>query len=133
MTVEDEYEAIYERASRDPFCTWIGVELVTISEGYAEAILRVRPDHLNFHGTPHGGCVYTVADAAFAAASNSRGERALAMETNMSYLRTVEEGETLRAVADENYCGEKTAEYEVGVFTTADERVATFRGRVYKP
>ncbi|MFT4945489.1 MAG: acyl-CoA thioesterase, partial [Halovenus sp.] len=85
------------------------------------------------HGTPHGGAVYSLADAAFAAASNSRGDTALALETNISYLEAVDTGETLAATAEETHVAGRTAEYEVVVTDEGGGRVATFRGRVYRP
>jgi len=88
---------------------------------------------LNLHGTVHGGAIYSLADAAFAAASNSRGETAFALETNISYLDMTETGTTLFASATETHDGRRTAEYRVDVTGDGDERVATFRGRVYKP
>ena len=90
-------------------------------------------DLLNFHGTPHGGAVYSLADAAFAAASNARGQTAVALETNISYLAAVETNTTLTATAEETHSAARTAEYEVRVADEAGERVATFRGRVYRP
>jgi len=88
---------------------------------------------VNFHGTPHGGAIYSLADAAFAAASNSRGDTAVALETNISYLEAVNVGAVLTATAAETNATERTAEYEVVVTDADGERVATFRGRAYKP
>jgi len=95
--------------------------------------MTVTEDLLNFHGTPHGGAIYSLADAAFAAASNSHGLDAYGLETNISYLDTVAVGETIAATAEETHVGGRTAEYEVVVTGPDDERVATFRGRVYRP
>jgi acyl-CoA thioesterase len=134
MTDEDDYAEIRRRASNDPFCETVGVELAAVSAGYAETTLTVGSEHLNFHGTPHGGAVYTLADAAFAAASNSHGDTAFALETNISYLAAVDVGDTLRATAEETHASRRTAEYEVVVTEDgSEERIATFRGRVYKP
>jgi acyl-CoA thioesterase len=129
VTVPEETR---ERIESDPYCERLGIELAALSEGYAETTLVVTDDLLNFHGTPHGGAVYSVADAAFAAASNSHGDPAVALETNVSYLDAVETGTTLTATAEETHLTRRTAEYEV-VVTADDERVATFRGRVYRP
>ena len=117
----------------DPFCEQLGVEVADLGGGTARTELTVTEDLLNFHGTPHGGAVYSLADAAFAAASNARSETAVALETNMSYLEAVNTGETLTATAEETHDGDRTAEYEVLVTNGADDRVATFRGRVYRP
>lgn len=122
-----------ERIESDQFCGTLGIELVGLEPGSARTELTVTESLLNFHGTPHGGAIYSLADAAFAAASNSHGETAVALETNISYLQAVETGETLTATADETHAGGRTAEYEVIVTDEGDERIATFRGRVYRP
>lgn len=146
-------EAVRERIAADPYCAALGIDLVALGPGTATTELVVTEDLLNFHGTLHGGALYSLADAAFAAASNARGETALALETNVSYLEAVDAGTTLRATATETHLSDRTAEYEVvvsrigedgragGDGETADgdgeaadaDRVATFRGRVYRP
>jgi acyl-CoA thioesterase len=121
-----------ERASNDPFCATVGVELASVHPGYAETTLTVGEEHLNFHGTPHGGAVYTLADAAFAAASNTGEKTAVALETNISYFSAVDVGERLRAVAEEVHLGGRTAAYDVRVEDETGDAVATFRGRVFR-
>ena len=66
--------------------------------------------------------------AAFAAASNSHGETAVALETNVSYLQTDDVGETHTATAKETHLTDSTV-----VTDGEEDRVATFRGRVYRP
>ena len=123
-------DEVADRIRSDAYCETLGIDLAVLEPGYAVTELAVTEDLLNFHGTPHGGAVYSVADAAFAAASNSRGDPAVALETNVSYLDAVDVGDVLTATAEETHVGGRTAEYEVDV--TADgDRVATFRGRVY--
>lgn len=126
---------VRERIESDPYCERLGIDLVALSPGRAVTALTVTEDLLNFHGTPHGGAVYSLADAAFAAASNSHGETALALETSISFLEAVDVGSTLRATAEETHRTDATAEYEVIVAADGPggERVATFRGRVYRP
>lgn len=124
---------IHERIAADPYCETLGIELVELAPGRAVTALELTKGLLNFHGTPHGGAVYSLADAAFAAASNSHGETALALETNVSYLAAADVGDRLTATAEETHLAGSTAEYQVVVETSDDERVATFRGRVYRP
>lgn len=127
-----DIDALRERIESDAYCGTLGIELVALEPGSATTCLEMREELTNFHGTAHGGAVYSLADAAFAAASNSRGETAIALETNVSYLEAVEVGTVLTATATETHAAGRTAEYEV-VVADGDERVATFRGRVYKP
>jgi len=117
----------------DPYCGTLGIDLVEMEPGAATTRLTVTEALTNFYGMPHGGAIYSLADAAFAAASNSRGDTAVALETNISYLGAVDVGAVLTATAAETNATERTAEYEVVVTDADGERVATFRGRAYKP
>ncbi|GAB3419207.1 hydroxyphenylacetyl-CoA thioesterase PaaI [Haloparvum alkalitolerans] len=122
-----------ERIRSDPFCELLEIEFVDVDVGAAEAELTVTEELLNFHGTLHGGAIYSLADAVFAAASNSHGDAAVGLESNISYLDAVDVGETIVATAEETHLTDGTGEYEVEVTTAAGDRVATFRGRVYRP
>ncbi|UPV74246.1 hydroxyphenylacetyl-CoA thioesterase PaaI [Halorussus limi] len=122
-----------ERIASDPFCRKLGVELADLGPGTATTELTVTDDLLNFHGTPHGGAVYSLADAAFAAASNAEGDAALALETNVSYFEAVEVGENLTAEAERVHERGRTAAYRVAVTDEAGDEIAAFRGRVYLP
>jgi len=122
-----------DRIESDEFCETLGIDLVALEPGYAETALTITESLRNFHRTPHGGAIYSLADAAFAAASNSRGETAVALETNISYLEAVGVGERLTATARETHDGGRTAEYGVEVTDENEQRIATFRGRVYRP
>ncbi|MFP8955833.1 PaaI family thioesterase [Natrialbaceae archaeon A-CW3] len=128
----DVDDSLRARIEDDAYCQTLGIELGDLEAGHAQTQLTVTDDLLNFHGTPHGGAIYSLADAAFAAASNAAGETAFALETNISYLVAVDVGTTLTATATETHIGGRTAEYEV-VVTDGEERIATFRGRVYRP
>lgn len=130
VRVSDE---LRDRIAADPYCATLGIDLLALEPGRAVTEVTVTEELVNFHDTPHGGAIYSLADAAFAAASNSHGETALALETNISYLEAVDVGETLTATAEETHLAASTAEYEVVVIDGDDERVATFRGRVYRP
>lgn len=125
-------EKVRERIESDPYCKTLGIEVRELAPGHAVTALDITQELLNFHGTPHGGAIYSLADAAFAAASNSHGDTAVALETNVSYLEAVETGTTITATAEETHRAERTAEYEVVVRDEQRERVATFRGRVYR-
>jgi acyl-CoA thioesterase len=126
-------EDLREQFESDPYCDLLGIELVDVEPGYAQMTVTVTDDLLNFHGIPHGGMINSLADAAFAAASNSHGDPAFALETNISFLEAVDVGTTLTATAQETHLTRKTGEYEIVVTDDDDGRIATFRGRVYRP
>ncbi len=116
---------------QDAFMSALGLEGEILGPGRARVWGIVRPEHLNFHGTAHGGFLYTLADAAFALASNSHGVRAVALSTRMEYFRPVQAGEPVEAIAEEIHRGNRTALYQVEV-RRDEELVALFTGWVYR-
>ncbi|HXF69508.1 MAG TPA: hydroxyphenylacetyl-CoA thioesterase PaaI [Thermoflexus sp.] len=116
---------------QDAFMSTLGLEGEILGPGRARVWGTVRPEHLNLHGTAHGGFLYTLADAAFALASNSHGIRAVALSTHMEFLRPVQAGDQMEAIAEEIYRGTRMALYRVEV-RRQGEAVAWFTGWVYR-
>ncbi len=115
----------------DRFARHCGIELVEISEGRATARMPIRAEHRNTLEMCHGGAIFTLADYAFAAASNSRGEEAVSITASISFLKAGLEG-TLTAEAFEESPGRKVRTYTVRVCNDAGDPVALFQGTVYR-
>lgn len=115
----------------DRFARHAGIELVAMEPGRATARLRLSPELWNGVGMTHGGALFTLADFAFAAASNARGRVAVAVQANISFLKATSEG-VLTAVALEVACGHKLGTYVVEVKNEAGELVALFQGTAYR-
>ena len=62
---------IQEFLQGDKFALLAGVELLETGNGYAKARMLIKPEHLNGGGVCQGGAIFTLADLAFAAATNS--------------------------------------------------------------
>lgn len=119
------------RIEGDPFARKMGIELVDMGVGRATLRMVLTPEMANFHGTGHGGAIFALADAAHAAASNSRGEEAVAIHLTIDYLRPARVGETLIACAREEDRGRTTALYHIKVMEEGSQRtVAVCVGRV---
>lgn len=125
-------KGILERVRDDPYANALGIKVLGIGEGYAKASLTVGENMLNFHGVAHGGLIASLADVAFAAASNSRNRKAVALALNISYRRPVKAGETLVAEAFEESLGERTALYKIVVRNSEGDLVASCQGLVYR-
>ncbi len=110
----------------------LGVELLEVGEGSAVARLTVTDDHLNAADVVHGGAVFTLADIALAAASNSFGDIALLTNGNITVFHATTEGDTLTARAEEVSKSRKLGHYRVAVFNGAEEQVAVFNASVYR-
>lgn len=113
------------------FAAQLGFEVVTHGPGHAHLRARASEAHLNLHGTVHGGFLYSLADEAFALASNSHGTPAVALSVHMEYFRASREGEVIEALAREEHLGRRVATYRVEV-RRESELIALFTGTVYR-
>jgi acyl-CoA thioesterase len=115
---------------KDKFAEYTGLELLEAGDGKATVRLLVEPHHLNAYGKLHGGALFTLADFAFAAASNSRGTVAVGINATISYLKAVTGGELL-AKAEEVSLGSKLSSYMIKIYQN-NEVVALFQGMAYR-
>lgn len=124
-------ERIFKFFENDRFAKHTGIELLEVSEGKAKAKMDIKEHHLNGVGIAHGGAIFSLADLAFAVASNSHGTVALAINVSIAYLQSVKSG-TLYATAEEVSRNPKLATYSVRVTNENNELIALFQGTVYR-
>lgn len=120
-----------EFVANDSFAHYLGVEMQEVKAGSAVAHLKIEPHHLNSYQTVHGGVIFSLADAVFAAASNSHGPQAMAINVSISFVKAATAG-TLTASAKEISLNHTLATYEVRVTDDSGELIATFHGMVYR-
>ena len=116
---------------RDRFAAHCDVELVEVQAGRAVTRMVLAERHLNGVGTAHGGAIFTLADLAFAAACNSHGTLAVAINVSISYVKAAVRG-TLTAVAEEESCHPRLGSYKVRVTDESGDVVAIFQGMAYR-
>jgi len=124
-------DKICKKFEKDLFAKSSGIELSEVLPGYAKAVMKITEDHLNAVGVVQGGAIFTLADFAFAVASNSRGKVALAINAEISFFKSVSRG-TLTAEAREISLHNKLGTYLIDVSNENGERIAHFKGTVYR-
>ncbi|MFP4629832.1 MAG: PaaI family thioesterase [Desulfohalobiaceae bacterium] len=117
--------------THDQLARHLGIRVLQASQGQALAQMEIRPEHKNGLDMVHGGAIFTLADLAFAAASNSRGRAAVAINSHISFLKPVYNG-LLRAEAREVSLSHKLASYTVHIYDQEGETCAVFQGMVYR-
>ena len=127
----DVLASIQHFFKKDRFADRANIELVSVSPGQALAKMTLHPHHLNGYGTVQGGAIFTLADYAFAAASNSHGTVAVAINASIWFVKAGTQG-TLLAEAKEVSCNPKLATYSITITDDAGEIVAIFEGMVYR-
>lgn len=124
-------EVVKNFFKNDRFAEHVGIELLEVSEGRAKAKMEIKEHHLNGVNIAHGGAVFSLADLAFAVASNSHRTIALGINASISYLKAAAGG-TLIAEAKEVSLNPKLATYEVRVTDENNDLIAIFLGTVYR-
>ena len=123
---------IFDFLSNDRFALeQAGVELFEVGNGYARARMEIKPQHLNGGGVCQGGAIFTLADLAFAAATNSHAQLTLSITSNINFFRAESKG-FLYAEAREVLNKKRLANCEVNITNEAGNLVATFNGTGYR-
>lgn len=124
-------DKVKEYNCKDAFAAYCGVEIVEIGDGTAKGRLSLKPHHLNGVGIVHGAAIFTLADAVFAAASNSHGHEAVAININISYLKASESG-VLFAEAVENNARGRIGSYTITISDETGQTVGLFEGLAFR-
>ncbi|MDA8415314.1 MAG: PaaI family thioesterase [Desulfobacteraceae bacterium] len=115
----------------DLFARHSGIELLDAGPGWAKASMKIEPFHFNGAGTVHGGAIFTLADFAFAVASNSHGILSMGINTSVSFVKAATQG-VLYAEARELARNPKLASYSVQITDDSNDVVAIFQGMAYR-
>ncbi|PWL30543.1 MAG: thioesterase [Fluviicola sp. XM-24bin1] len=114
----------------DAFSRWLGISVDKLDKGHCTLSCTVRAEMLNGHHIAHGGISYSLSDSALAFASNSYGNKCVSIETSISHLLPVKEGDILTAFCDEIHRGKTVAIYTVNIFNQREEKISMFKGTV---
>lgn len=117
--------------ANDRYAAMTGIEILEAAPGYCRVRLKLEDKHLNAAKVVQGGAIFTLADLAFAVASNSHGQLALAVNATISFLQAKATG-ILYATATEIGTPKRMGAYDVLVTDEADAAIAHFTGMVYR-
>lgn len=116
----------------DTYSQWLGIQILDVKPGFCKLQMTIRSEMLNGHQTAHGGISYAISDSALAFASNSRGQKAVSIETSIAHIAPVFEHDTLTVICEEINCGKTIGRYESSVFNQYSKLVAKFIGTVFR-
>jgi len=109
----------------------LGITVTSVAPGQATVVMVVSSDYANGHGYCQGGIVTTLADTAFAHASNSYNRMTVAQGLSIEFVRSAQVGEQLTAVATEQSRGRLTGVYQVKVSNPPGQLVAIMTGKSF--
>ncbi len=106
---------IFARIQKDAFAGHLGARIEIPAPGHSRVSLTITDAMTNFHGTTHGGVIFSISDMAFAAACNSHGRVAVALNVSIIFLKPSFPGDCLVAEAREVQKGRRTSLYDITV------------------
>lgn len=116
----------------DRFASSIGAHLTEVKEGSAKAQLTVEERHLNGGGVCQGGAIYTLADLAFAAVTNSHGILSLGISNAITFLKSAQLGDTITAECTELLNHHKLPYCDIKITNQHGELLAVMTGLAYR-
>lgn len=117
----EEIRAFFEK---DRFATENGAVIDAVGEHYAKCSMKLTKRHLNGMGAVMGGVHYTLADFAFAVATNCPHPGVVSLNASITYLKAIR-GTTLIAEAKCIKEGKSTNCYQVDIYDELETHVAT--------
>ena len=126
-----ELEKIQKFFEADRFAYQNGIRIQSVREGEAVCTMPIEDRHLNAGNAVQGGATFTLADFAFAVASNCSGELVVSVNNNISFIRAPK-GSSLIATARERSTGGRLCFYDVEVRDDQGILVATMAVTGYR-
>lgn len=115
---KEEFIAYFN--AHDTCSAQMGIRLLSIGEGCAEAELPVTDRVRNIMGGLHGGALATLADIVAGCAMYHHNRLCVTLDSDIHYLKGIGEG-TARAVARELHGGGRTGVSQVEIRNEAGE------------
>jgi len=124
-------EDVIKFFEKDRFAHYVGIELIKVEPGHAVTSLTLSDKHFNGLDVVQGGAIFTLADFAFAAATNSTGLATVGINSNITYFKAPR-GKTITAQAKETSSGKKICGCDVDVIDEDGTLIAKFSGTGYR-
>ena len=111
----------------DDASSGLGMKIVEVKPGQATLTMTVAPHMVNGQRIAHGGFIFLLADSTFAFACNSRNERTVAAQCDITFIRPGKLGDVLVATAREISRSGRSGIYDISV-SVEDVVIAELRG-----
>ena len=129
----DRQAKIKAYIEQDAYANHLGAVLEEVREGYARFSLEVKPEFINFNQLAHGGVIFSLGDLAFAAAGNSYGQMAVALEVKINFVKAGQLGDLLIAEAQVKSLNGPIGLFEITVKNgKTDELISQSQATLYR-
>ena len=124
----DNVAELKEKEAGEPIASFLNIKLADLSPGYAKVTMKLTPDYMNFNGMVFGGIVMSIADQAFAYATNSLVSPSIATQFNIHLISGAGVGDELTAECRVVKSGRRIGVSEMTVTNQAGKLIAKATG-----
>ncbi|MHA1793242.1 MAG: PaaI family thioesterase [Promethearchaeota archaeon] len=128
-------DLIKNKFKADQYANNLGIILDEITEKQVKMHLALTEKHENFYGRPHGGVIYSLADAAFSVIGNSDNNVSVAIECSISYHASPEPKSILHVIGERVAESRKIGTYLFTIYTLKNNEkhlIATMKSTLYR-
>lgn len=116
------------KAQTEPIASFLSMRLLELSEGYAKVVMKLKPEYGNFNGMVFGGIIMSLADQAFAYATNSVITPNVASQFNIHFVAGANANDELTAECRVVKSGRRVCISEMTVTNQAGKLIAKATG-----
>ncbi len=96
-TDSDNVTMLKAKEKDEPIASFLKMRLLELNPGYAKIAMNLTPEYQNFNGFIFGGIIMSIADQAFAYASNSLVNHSVATQFNIHFVNSAGASDKLTA------------------------------------
>ena len=117
-----------EKMKVEPVASFLKMRVIELKSGYAKVTMQLLPEYQNFNGFIFGGIITSIADQAFAYASNSVDYPSVATQFNIHFISGAATYDTLTAECRVIKSGRRVGISEITVVNQHDKLIARATG-----
>jgi acyl-CoA thioesterase len=118
--MQEHLDLVRRRFAQDSFAGSLGITLEDLTDDRVLMRMALREDMLNLFGRPHGGVVYSLADAAFSVLTNNKNNLSVALDCSITYHASPDPGVVLVAEGETLALTGRTASFIFKVYAEAE-------------
>jgi len=124
----DALAELRAKAEGEPIASFLKMQLLELSPGYARVSIKLTPEYENYNGLVFGGIIMSVADEAFGYAVNSVDHPSVATQFNTHFITAARVGDELIAEGRLVKSGKRVGIAEVTVTNQDGKLIAKATG-----
>jgi len=133
--MKEKIEIVKKQFENDKFAKSLGIFLDELTEHTIRMHMQLWDDMFNWFDRPHGGVIYSLADAAFSVLGNNNNNLAVALDCSITYHASPDPGTILIVEGESLSSTRRTASYLFKVYMEKKQLrtlVATMKSVSYR-